>query len=63
MYSFEHQEIDVNEVMVDVVKEVVGLNVAKHSLKHSKTPKRSFISLFGSFSLDYYRLLFFDYFS
>ena len=31
MYSLEHQEINVDEVMVDVV-EVVGLSVAEHSL-------------------------------
>ena len=29
MYSSWHQEIDVDEVMIDVVKEVVGLSVAK----------------------------------
>jgi hypothetical protein len=36
MYSSEHQEIDVDEVMVDVVEEVVGLSVVEHSLETLK---------------------------
>ena len=33
MCSLEHQEVDVDEVMVDVVEEVLGLSVAERSLK------------------------------
>jgi hypothetical protein len=33
MYSSTHQEIDVDEVMVDVLEEVEGLSVAQHSLE------------------------------
>ena len=36
MYSSEHREIDNDEVMVDVVEEVVGFNVAKRSLETLK---------------------------
>ena len=36
MYYLEHQEIDVDEVMVDVVKEVVGFSVAERSLETLK---------------------------
>ena len=36
MYSSEHQEIDVDEVMIDVVEEVVGFSVAKRSLETLK---------------------------
>ena len=36
MYSLEHQEIDVDEVMLDVVEEVVGLSVAERSLQTLK---------------------------
>ena len=32
MYSSKHQEIDVDEVIVDVVEEVVGLSVVERSL-------------------------------
>ena len=33
MYSSEHQKIDVDEVMVDVVEEFVGLSVVEQSLE------------------------------
>ena len=33
LYSSKHQEIDVDEVKVEVVEEVVGLDVAKCSLE------------------------------
>ena len=33
MYSSKHQEIDVDEVIVDVVEEVIELSVAKRSLE------------------------------
>ena len=36
MHSSYHQEIDVDEVMVDVVEEVVGLSVAERSLETLK---------------------------
>ena len=36
MYSSKHQEIDVDEVMVDVVEEVVGLSVVERSLETLK---------------------------
>jgi hypothetical protein len=36
MYSSEHEEIDVDEVMVDVVEEVVGLSVTERSLETLK---------------------------
>ena len=36
MFPFEHQEPDVDEVIVGVVEEVVGLNVAKRSLENLK---------------------------
>jgi hypothetical protein len=36
MYSSKHQEIDVDEVMVDVIEEVVGLNVVECSLETLK---------------------------
>jgi hypothetical protein len=36
MYSSEHQEIDVDEVIVDVIEEVVGLSVVERSLETSK---------------------------
>jgi hypothetical protein len=36
MYSSKHQEIDVDEVMVDVIEEVVGLSVAERSLETLK---------------------------
>ena len=36
MYSSQHQEIDVDEVVVDVVEEVIGLSVAEHSLETLK---------------------------
>ena len=36
MYSSKHQEINVDEVLVDVVEEVVGLSVGEHSLHISK---------------------------
>ena len=36
MNSSKHQEIDVDEVMVDVVEEVVGLSVAERSLETLK---------------------------
>ena len=35
-YSSKHQEIDVDEVMVDVVEEVVGFSVAERSLETLK---------------------------
>ena len=36
VYSSEHQDINVNEVMVDVIEEVVGLSVAECSLENLK---------------------------
>ena len=36
MYSSKHQEIDVDEVMVDVVEKVVGLSVDERSLETLK---------------------------
>ena len=36
MYSSKHQEIDIDEVIVDVVEEVVGLSVAERSLETLK---------------------------
>ena len=36
MFPSEHQEPDVEEVIVDVVEEVVGLNVAECSLENLK---------------------------
>ena len=36
MFPSEHQEPDVDEVIVDVVEEVVGLNVAERSLENLK---------------------------
>jgi hypothetical protein len=36
MYSFIHQEIDVDEVMVGVVEEVVRLSVVERSLESLK---------------------------
>jgi len=36
MFPFEHQEPDVDEVIVDVVEVVIGLNVAKRSLEYLK---------------------------
>ena len=36
MYSSEHQEVDVDEVMVDVVEEVVGLSIVERSLETMK---------------------------
>ena len=36
MYSSKHQEIEVDEVMVDVIEEVVELSVAEHSLETLK---------------------------
>ncbi len=36
MYSSEHQEIDVDEVVVDVVEEVVGWSVVERSLETLK---------------------------
>ena len=36
MYSLKHQEIDVDEVIVDVVEEVIGLSVAERSLDSLK---------------------------
>ena len=36
MYSSEHQKIDVDEVMIDVVEEVVGLSVVECSLETLK---------------------------
>ena len=36
MYSSEHQEIDVDEVIVDVVEEVVGWCVAERYLETLK---------------------------
>ena len=74
MYSLKHQEIDVDEVIVDVVEEVIGLSVAERSLdslkkyfeqrpndalSHIKSIQGFFISSFGSFSLYYYRLFLF----